>query len=164
MDGGKRAGYIQLIPETLNMYTAEKWDVLGCAFPTTKRLPEAREISRGPGDFHRSTGNFKVGGRYNLIHLNSRKCTVILSLLIHPWGCIRKYNYNYGGKMSIVSVKINTSLVGEGSKTLITEGGMKGTIHDLRASPSGNQPHILRWLNGCDQEPPQDESDDCLAK
>ena len=88
----------------------------------------------------------------------------ILSSLIHPWGCIRKYIYNYGGKMSIVSVKINTSLVGEGSKTLITEGGMKGTIHDLRASPSGNQPHIWRWLNGCDQEPPQDESDDCLAK
>ena len=92
----------------MNMYTAEKWDVLGCAFPTTKRLPEAREISRGTGDFHRSTGNLKVGGRYNLIHLNSRKCTVILSLLIHPWGCIRKYIRVGQSALTVLKVLILT--------------------------------------------------------
>ena len=73
-------------------------------------IHDDQEITWGPGDFHRakSTGNLKVGGRYNLIHLNSRKCTVILSLLIHPWGCIRKYIRVGQSALTVLKVLILT--------------------------------------------------------
>ena len=48
----------------LYTYTSEKRDVLGCTSPTTKRFPEAREMSRGrsPRDISRAEGNLEVGG------------------------------------------------------------------------------------------------------
>ena len=62
----------------LYTHTAERRDVLGCTSPTTKRFPEAREMSRGqsPREIWRSEG------MCNPIH--SRQCTAILSSLIHP--------------------------------------------------------------------------------
>ena len=47
----------------LYTYTAERMDVLGCTSPTTKRFPEAREMSRGrsPRDILRAEGNLEVG-------------------------------------------------------------------------------------------------------
>ena len=54
----------KLIPRRLYMYTAERRDVLGCTSPTTKRFPEAREMSRGrsPRDISRTEGNLEVVG------------------------------------------------------------------------------------------------------
>ena len=76
---------IQNLNKILYMYTAERRDVLGCTSPTTKRIPEAREMSRGrsPRDISRAKGNLEVGGD---IQLNTSRPEPVDgdSLIINP--------------------------------------------------------------------------------
>ena len=87
--------------DLLYTYTAERRDVLGCTSPTTKRFPEAREMSRGrsPRDIWRDEGNHKVRGD---VQPNSSRFEAVYShsLIINP----------SLGMCSTYSVEINTSL------------------------------------------------------
>ena len=66
-------------------YTAERRDVFGCTSPTTKRFPEAREMSRGrsPRDISRAEGNLEVGGD---VQPNKSRLEAVYghSLIINP--------------------------------------------------------------------------------
>ena len=97
--------------DELYTYTAERRDVLGCTSPTTKRFPEAREMSRGrsPRDISRAEGNLEVGGD---VQPNSSRFEAVYghSLIINP--SLGMYQEIHPCKaMSIGSVKINTSLL-----------------------------------------------------
>ena len=83
---------------TLYPYTAERKDVLGCTSLTTKRYPEAQEMSRGrsPRDISRAEGckipaRGKSRGPRGMcfpMHPDSRQCTSILSALAGKyWFC-----------------------------------------------------------------------------
>ena len=92
-------------------YTAERRDVLGCTSPTTKRFPEAREMSRGrsPRDISRAEGNLEVGGD---VQPNTSRLEAVYghSLIINPYqGMYQEIHPCMAG--SIDSVKINTSLL-----------------------------------------------------
>ena len=69
----------------LNMYSTARRDVLGCTSPTTKRFPEAREMSRGrsPRDISRAEGNLEVGGD---VQPNTSRFEAVYghSLIINP--------------------------------------------------------------------------------
>ena len=91
-------------------YTAERRDVLGCTSPTTKRFPEAREMSRGrsPRDISRAEGNLEVGGD---VQPNSSRFEAVYghSLIINP--SLGMYQEIHPCRASSIdSVKINTSL------------------------------------------------------
>ena len=91
-------------------YTAERRDVLGCTSPTTKRFPEAREMSRGrsPRDISRAEGNLEVGGD---VQPNSSRFEAVYghSLIINP--SLGMYQEIHPCRASSTySVKINTSL------------------------------------------------------
>ena len=94
----------------LYTYTAERRDVLGCTSPTTKRFPEAREMSRGrsPRDISRAEGNLEVGGD---VQPNTSRFEAVYghSLIINP--SLGMYQEIHPSKASSTySVKINTSL------------------------------------------------------
>ena len=94
----------------LYTYTAERRDVLGCTSPTTKRFPEAREMSRGrsPRDISRAEGNLEVGGD---VQPNSSRFEAVYghSLIINP--SLGMYQEIHPCRASSTySVKINTSL------------------------------------------------------
>ena len=91
-------------------YTAERRDVLGCTSPTTKRFPEAREMSRGrsPRDISRAEGNLEVGGD---VQPNTSRFEAVYghSLIINP--SLGMYQEIHPCRASSTySVKINTSL------------------------------------------------------
>ena len=95
---------------TLYTYTAERRDVLGCTSPTTKRFPEAREMSRGrsPRDISRAEGNLEVGGD---VQPNSSQFEAVYghSLIINP--SLGMYQEIHPCRVSSIdSVKINISL------------------------------------------------------
>ena len=71
--------------DVLYTYTAERRDVLSCTSLTTKRFPEAREMSRGrsPRDISRAEGNLEVGGDVQP-NASRLECTAMLSSLIPP--------------------------------------------------------------------------------
>ena len=92
-------------------YTAERRDVLGCTSPTTKRFPEAREMSRGrsPRGISRAEGNLEVGGD---VQPNTSRLEAVYghSLIINPY--LGMYQEIHPCRaVSIGSVKINTSLL-----------------------------------------------------
>ena len=96
--------------KVLYTYIAERRDVLGCTSPTTKRFPEAREMSRGrsPRDISRAEGNLEVGGD---VQTNSSRFEAVYghSLIINPSQGI--YQEIHPCRVSSIdSVKINTSL------------------------------------------------------
>ena len=95
----------------LYTYTAERRDVLGFTSLTTKRFPEAWEMSRGrsPRDISRAGGNLEVGrdvkpntSRLKAVYGHSLIINLSLGMYqqIHPSRAV-----------SIYSVKINTSLL-----------------------------------------------------
>ena len=84
---------------------------MGCTSPTTKRFPEAREMSRGrsPRDISRAEGNLEVGGD---VQPNTSRLEAVYghSLIINPYqGMYQEIHPCMAG--SIDSVKINTSLL-----------------------------------------------------
>ena len=94
----------------LYTYTAERRDALGCTSPTTKRFPEAREMSRGrsPRDISRAEGNLEVGGD---VQPNTSRFEAVYghSLIINP--SLGMYQEIHPCRVSSTySVKINTSL------------------------------------------------------
>ena len=96
--------------DALYTYTAETRDVLGCTSPTTKRFPEAREMSRGrsPRDISRAEGNLEVGGD---VQPNTSRFEAVYghSLIINP--SLGMYQEIHPCRASSTySVKINTSL------------------------------------------------------
>ena len=96
--------------DVLYRYTAERRDVLGCTSPTTKRFPEAREMSRGrsPRDISRAEGNLEVGGD---VQPNASRFEAVYghSLIINP--SLGMYQEIHPCRASSIdSVKINTSL------------------------------------------------------
>ena len=102
--------YTASTQDLLYTYTAERRDVLGCTSPTTKRFPEAGEMSRGrsPRDISRAEGNLEVGGdvqtktsRFEAVYGHS----LIINLSLGMYQEIRSSRVS-----SIDSVKINTSL------------------------------------------------------
>ena len=84
---------------------------MGCTSPTTKRFPEAREMSRGrsPRDISRAEGNLEVGG--DVQPYTSRFEAVYgHSLIINPSpGMYQEIHPCW--VISIDSVKINTPLL-----------------------------------------------------
>ena len=96
--------------DLLYTYTAERRDVLGCTSPTTKKFPEAREMSRGrsPRDISRAEGNLEVGGD---VQPNTSRFEAVYghSLIINP--SLGMYQEIHPCRASSIdSVKINTSL------------------------------------------------------
>ena len=92
------------------MYTAERRDVLGCTSPTTKRFPEAREMSRGgsPRDISRAEGNLEVEGD---VQPNSSWLEALYghSLIINPSQGMYQEIHPCRAS-SIGSFKINTAI------------------------------------------------------
>ena len=83
---------------------------MGCTSPTTKRFPEAREMSRGrsPRDISRAEGNLEVGGD---VQPNTSRFEAVYghSLIINP--SLGMYQEIHPCRASSTySVKINTSL------------------------------------------------------
>ena len=83
---------------------------MGCTSLTTKRFPEAREMSRGrsPRDISRAEGNLEVGGD---VQPNSSQFEAVYghSLIINP--SLGMYQEIHPCRVSSIdSVKINTSL------------------------------------------------------
>ena len=94
-----------------SVHTAKRRDVLGCTSPSTKRFPEAWEISRGqsPRDFFRAEVNLEVGGDVQP-KTSQLEAVYSHSLIINPF--LRMYQEMHPYRaMSSDSVKINTSLV-----------------------------------------------------
>ena len=102
---------LPLLSIVLYPYTAERRDVLGCTSPTTKRFPEAREMSRGrsPRDISRAEGNLEVGGD---VQPNTSRLEAVYghSLIINPYQGMYQEIHPYRAG-SIDSVEINTSLL-----------------------------------------------------
>ena len=92
-------------------YTAERRDVLGCTSPTTKRFPEAREMSRGrsPRDILRAKGNLEVGGDVQP-NISWLEAVCGHTLIINPYQGIYQEIHPCRA-VSIGRVKINTSLL-----------------------------------------------------
>ena len=91
-------------------YTASNRDELDCTSPTTKRFPEAREMSRGrsPRDILRAEGNLEVGG---VVQPNTSRFEAVYghSLIINPSQGM--YQEIHPCRVSSIdSVKINTFL------------------------------------------------------
>ena len=96
--------------DVMYTYTAERRDVLGCTSPTTKRFPEAREMSRGRSlrNISRAEGNLEIGGD---VQPNSSQFEAVYghSLIINPSLGIYQEILPCRAS-STYSVKINTSL------------------------------------------------------
>ena len=81
------------VPRVSNLllypYAAEGRKILGRTSPTNKRFLKAWEMSRGM-----SRGLRKISGSEgmcNQVHPDLRQCSAILSSLIRPSGCTKKY-------------------------------------------------------------------------
>ena len=88
-------------------YTAKRRDVLGCTSRTTKRFPEAREMSRGRSP--RAEGKLEVGGDVQP-NTSRLEAVDVHSLIINPYlGMYQEIHPR--SAVSIGSVNINTSLL-----------------------------------------------------
>ena len=74
-------------------YTAPSWDVFGCTSPTTKRFPEAWEMSWGRSPKNISRAEEKPSSRQctYTIHPDSRQCTNTIFFDILQ---VKEYGYN----------------------------------------------------------------------